>query len=237
LQAYDTDSSGYAYGGENRPLVFATGSTPQLLPGEDPPRMGRFPVFVEGPSDRIDPKLQLDFSNALTIEHNAKVRNVGRIDRNYVKELKSTFLKTKGAKLPDSNTRQAGFGYNSNAEEDNSKSSREYFDDNSVTNNMETSAEEPLMQSGYSDKGQPEYSYSRPRIDSVQYPTSSRGRSIRQTDRSPGHNYKTSTVVNKGTAAAESFARSGSEDNDTRKITASSQFLPGKSLNPGVDRS
>jgi hypothetical protein len=110
LQSYDADSSGYISEGENRPLVFATGITPRPVPGKDSPRMGQFPVFVEGPSDRIDPKSRLDFSTALKIEHKAKVQNVGRIDRNYLKELKSTFLKTTGAKLPDADTRLAGVG-------------------------------------------------------------------------------------------------------------------------------
>ena len=75
--------------------------------------MVQFPVIIEKPCLTIDPTLRLDFSRVYTIEHNAKVRNVGRIDRDYLKELKTAFLTAMGAKPPETDIRQTGFGNNS----------------------------------------------------------------------------------------------------------------------------
>jgi hypothetical protein len=120
LQPYSTNGLKNGYNGQNCAVIFASGSSPQLLPGEKPPEMGQFPVIIEKPSVTIDSTLRLDFSSVYTIEHNAKVRNVGRIDRNYLKELKSAFLRAMGAIAPVTDNRQAGLG-NSTAGESGAK--------------------------------------------------------------------------------------------------------------------
>jgi hypothetical protein len=109
VQPYSTSGFKKGYYGQNCAVIFAAGSSPQLFPGEEPSEIGQFPVIIEKPSVAIDPTLRLDFSNVYTIEHNATVRNVGRIDRNYLKELKSAFLKAMGAKAPEMDYRQARF--------------------------------------------------------------------------------------------------------------------------------
>lgn len=77
---------------ETRALIYPAGSSPEPFLGEESPGMGEFPVFVEQPSVTIDPSW-LDFSKTYTVEHNAKVRNVGRVDRKRLKTLQTTFDK------------------------------------------------------------------------------------------------------------------------------------------------
>ena len=116
LQTSTNGSFRSGHGSQNRALVFAAGSSPQLLPGEEPPGMGEFPIIVEKPTLTIDPALRLDFDRVCTIEHNVKVRNIGRIDRNCLKSLKSTFLKAMGAEILEDGNRPTGFGDNNDVE-------------------------------------------------------------------------------------------------------------------------
>jgi hypothetical protein len=235
LQTYDRDSSGYAYGGENRALVFATGDEPELLPGEDPPRMGQFPVFVEEPTDRIDPKSRIDFSSALKIEHNTKVRNVGRVDRNSVKELKSTFQKTTRAKLPDTYFRRAGSGYEDSTEEDNRKSSRGNLDDNSMTNSMQIPDEVQLMPGS-----------SRGNRRGISYQSSAKAQDTRAVSRrhsvvygseeSPEYDQGRPIRNDRGSPAEETVSQSRFEAKKTRMITSSAPSRSRDSLHPGIGR-
>jgi hypothetical protein len=118
LRPYSTISFKNKYGGQNCAVIFAAGSSPQLFPGEEPPEMGQFPVIIEKPCVSIDPTLRLDFSSVYTIEHNAKVRNVGRIDRKYLKELKSAFAKATKAKSQEDGSPRAEFEIESAGEDE-----------------------------------------------------------------------------------------------------------------------
>lgn len=48
-----------------------------------------FPIIRENPTVYIEPSLQLDFDRPYTVEPSSRVRNVGRVDRNYLKTLKA----------------------------------------------------------------------------------------------------------------------------------------------------
>jgi hypothetical protein len=50
-----------------------------------------YPVIVENTSIPISPTLQLDFSRLYLVDHNAKVLNIGRIDRKSIKNLRASF--------------------------------------------------------------------------------------------------------------------------------------------------
>jgi hypothetical protein len=81
-------------GNNNCAVIFEVDKSPQLFLGES--GVDRFPVRIEKPAETIDPTLRLNFSSVYMIEHSAKVRNVGRIDRDYLKALKSTFSEAEG---------------------------------------------------------------------------------------------------------------------------------------------
>jgi hypothetical protein len=53
---------------ENHAIVFATGSEPKLLPQEQPPGMGSFPVVLGDKSVTIDPSSRLNFGKVYTVE-------------------------------------------------------------------------------------------------------------------------------------------------------------------------
>ncbi|RFU30133.1 hypothetical protein B7463_g6191, partial [Scytalidium lignicola] len=76
---------------QDHAAVFAVGEQPQLLQGEDLLHRDPFPIAVEDVNIKIDPASRLNFAKIYTVEHNVKVRNIGRIDKTHVQRLKDYF--------------------------------------------------------------------------------------------------------------------------------------------------
>lgn len=74
-------------------VVHVAGTTPKLLPGEEPPGMGNFPIVLEDRFVTVEPSSRLNFGKVYTVEHNTEVRNVGKISKESVPSLRSAFLK------------------------------------------------------------------------------------------------------------------------------------------------
>ncbi|KAH8803597.1 hypothetical protein F5884DRAFT_510206 [Xylogone sp. PMI_703] len=68
-------------------VVFVAGKSPKLLPREEMPSIHPFPITLEDHDAHLDPASRLNFGKIYTIEHNLKVRNIGRIDKNHIGRL------------------------------------------------------------------------------------------------------------------------------------------------------
>jgi hypothetical protein len=84
--------------------VYVAGSEPKLLPEEELPGMGNFPIVVEDKSVTIDQSSRLNFGKLYTVEHNVKVRNVGKISKELLPRLKAALLKSMGVDASDLDT-------------------------------------------------------------------------------------------------------------------------------------
>jgi hypothetical protein len=226
LQPYSKSGFRNGYGGQNRAVIFAAGGSPQLFPGEEPPDMGQFPVIIEKPSVTIDPALRLDFSRVYTIEHYVKVRNVGRIDRNFLKELKAAFLKAMGGKPLESDNRQAGFESN-NAGNDEVKNLAGYNSDRPMFNRMGASFggyfETPTTPSNSA----AEHTRNASMVDHGGIPIRpSFATSVLPRDLARGYTYNKQVVDNMGAAAEESSVRFGPSNGDTPRSIAPAALTP-----------
>jgi hypothetical protein len=83
-------------GAEYHAIVYAAGSKPELLPQEQSPGMGSFPIVVEDKFVTIDKTSRLNFGKIYTVEHNIKVRNVGKVEKEAVPRLMAALLKSIG---------------------------------------------------------------------------------------------------------------------------------------------
>jgi hypothetical protein len=88
--------------------VFAAGTSAVLELRGHASETNAYPVIVENASVVINPDLQIEFSRVYTVEHIEKVRNVGRIDRDYLKRLRKGFLAAMGAEFPGDDNREDG---------------------------------------------------------------------------------------------------------------------------------
>ncbi len=86
---------------DSHAIVYVAGSEPKLLPEEEWPRMGNFPVVVEDKSVTIDQSSRLNFGKVYTVEHNIKVRNVGKISKELLPRLKASLVKSMGVNVSD----------------------------------------------------------------------------------------------------------------------------------------
>lgn len=86
---------------ENHAIVYAAGSEPKLLPQEQPPGMGAFPITLGDKSVTIDPSSRLNFGKVYTVEHNIKVRNVGKVEKESLPRLRAALLKSMGVDVSD----------------------------------------------------------------------------------------------------------------------------------------
>ncbi len=79
-------------------LIYLMGAQPQIPDGKQLAKMEKFPIVVEDafPWSTSALLLCLNLSRAFTIEHDVMVRNIGRIDRTYLKNLRGAFLKVMG---------------------------------------------------------------------------------------------------------------------------------------------
>lgn len=77
----------------NHAAVFPLGGEPKVLGGE---RLSKepFPINVEEPTEKIDPLSRLNFGRIYTVEHNIKVRKVGRIPDEHLPRLNEYFEET-----------------------------------------------------------------------------------------------------------------------------------------------
>jgi hypothetical protein len=71
--------------------VYTMGSKPNVGTAE---RMSKkpFPIIIEDPRERIDPRSRLNFGQVYTIQHNLKVLKIGRIPDEYLPILNSYFI-------------------------------------------------------------------------------------------------------------------------------------------------
>jgi hypothetical protein len=90
--------------------------------------MYQFPVRIEKPAESIDPTLRLKFNSVFTIEHSAQVRNVGRIDRDCLKLLKSAFLNAMGGRPPENDNMQGVFRKTDSGEDGAGFSTKSNYD-------------------------------------------------------------------------------------------------------------
>jgi hypothetical protein len=86
---------------ESHAIVYVAGSEPKALPEEESPRMGNFPIVVEDKSVTIDQSSRLNFGKVYTVEHNIKVRNVGKISKESLPRLKASLVKSMGVNVSD----------------------------------------------------------------------------------------------------------------------------------------
>jgi hypothetical protein len=208
LRPYSPNAFGNNYGVQSRALVFANGTTPELLPGEVEPGMGQFPVIIEKPTETFDSTLRLDFSEVYKIEHNVKVRNVGRIDRKHLKLLNSAFLEATEASQPEIDSQWAGFG-NNNDWLYKARRSQGYSYDSPMNDRMAAPAVGPFARPGFPDDGARGFNYNTQKVDNV-----ARG------------NFNTQTLNNMAMPTAGPFARSGSPNNDARSLATSTALSP-----------
>jgi hypothetical protein len=89
---------------EYHAIVYATGSELNLLPQEEFPGIGSFPIVLEDKSVTIDPSSRLNFGKVYTVEHNIKVRNVGKVEKGSLQGLEVLLLKSMGVDMPDTET-------------------------------------------------------------------------------------------------------------------------------------
>jgi hypothetical protein len=89
---------------ENHAVVYVAGNEPKLLPEEESPGMGNFPIVMEDKSVTIDQSSRLNFGKVYTVEHNIKVRNVGKISKESQPRLKTASLKSMGINTSDLDT-------------------------------------------------------------------------------------------------------------------------------------
>jgi hypothetical protein len=89
---------------ENHAIVFTAGSEPKLLPQEQPPGMGSFPIVLGDKSVTIDPSSRLNFGKVYTVEHNIKVRNVGKVEKEWLPRLRAALFKSMGVDASDAET-------------------------------------------------------------------------------------------------------------------------------------
>jgi hypothetical protein len=75
---------------ENYAAVFPLGGTVQLCPDEYLTKKP-FPIKIEVPGETIDLKSRLNFGKIYTLEHNIKVKKVGRIPDEYHQQLDDYF--------------------------------------------------------------------------------------------------------------------------------------------------
>jgi hypothetical protein len=87
-------------------LVFPTVTSLLGELGARVPDVNAYPFIVENASVVINPDLRIEFSRVCTVEHIEMVRNVGRIDRDYLKRLRKAFLTAMGADFPGDNNRE-----------------------------------------------------------------------------------------------------------------------------------
>jgi hypothetical protein len=73
--------------------VYPMGSEPNIGISE---RMSKkpFPIIIEDPRERIDPRSRLNFGQVYTIQHNLKVLKIGRIPDKYLTRFDEYFMKT-----------------------------------------------------------------------------------------------------------------------------------------------
>jgi hypothetical protein len=86
---------------ENHAIVYVAGSEPKLLPEEESPGMGNFPIVIEDKSVTIDLSSRLNFGKVYTVEHNIKVRNIGKISKESLPRLKAALVKSMGVNVSD----------------------------------------------------------------------------------------------------------------------------------------
>jgi len=86
---------------ENHAIVYAAGSEPKLLPEEESLAMGSFQIVMEDKSVTIDQSSRLNFGKVYTVEHNIKVRNVGKINKESLPRLKAALVKSMGVSVSD----------------------------------------------------------------------------------------------------------------------------------------
>jgi hypothetical protein len=86
---------------ENHAIVYAAGSEPKLLPEEELPGMGSFPIVMEDKSVTVDQSSRLNFGKVYTVEHNIKVRNVGKINKESLSRLRAALIKSMGVNISD----------------------------------------------------------------------------------------------------------------------------------------
>jgi hypothetical protein len=86
---------------ENHAIVYTAGSEPKLLPEEESPGMGSFQIVMEDKSVTVDQSSRLNFGKVYTVEHNIKVRNVGKINKDSLSRLKAALVKSMGVNVSD----------------------------------------------------------------------------------------------------------------------------------------
>lgn len=75
---------------DHAPLVLP-GQTVQLAPNERPLKKEPLSLIVEDNTVNISPYSRIDFSKIFPVEHNLKVRTIGRIDPAYLARLEEYF--------------------------------------------------------------------------------------------------------------------------------------------------
>jgi hypothetical protein len=82
---------------DNYAAVFPLGGTFQLGPDENLTKEP-FPIKVEVSGESISPKSRLNFGRIYTLEHNIRVKKVGRIPDQYLQQLDDYFSQTSAGK-------------------------------------------------------------------------------------------------------------------------------------------
>jgi hypothetical protein len=82
---------------DNYAAVYPLGGTVQLGPDENLTKKP-FPIKVEGSGESISPKSRLNFGRIYTLEHNIRVKKVGRIPDEYHQQLDDYFSQTSAGK-------------------------------------------------------------------------------------------------------------------------------------------
>jgi hypothetical protein len=82
---------------DNYAAVYPLGGTVQLGPDENLTKKP-FPIKVEGSGESISPKSRLNFGRVYTLEHNIRVKKVGRIPDEYHQQLDDYFSQISAGK-------------------------------------------------------------------------------------------------------------------------------------------
>ena len=88
----------------NHAIVYVAGTEPKPLPKEERPGMGNFPIVLEDKFATIDQSSRLNFGKIYTVEHNIKVRSIGKISKEFVPRLKEALQMAMGVGLSEKET-------------------------------------------------------------------------------------------------------------------------------------
>ncbi|KAI9846411.1 MAG: hypothetical protein M1837_004002 [Sclerophora amabilis] len=74
---------------QDHAVVYMQGTTPYLLENEGPLSKDPLEIIPKTPEERLDPLSRINFGKVYTVEHNVKVREVGKIAPNSMPKLKA----------------------------------------------------------------------------------------------------------------------------------------------------